>query len=157
MPRARENLSLFIAKTVNDKIIPRIVFDQIANKTEDSRLATSCVLEVYFYLSNASLLNGKFDSSGSFEPLDVLDRQMEKILIEFIVSGDCEEVGRCLNDLHAQHYNHEFLYLVGYHAINKMNEQLMDKLSKLLKVTSSIYMQIDLNDCFSTSLIRVVC
>jgi hypothetical protein len=135
MPRARENLTLFIAKSVSDKIVPRLVFDDITNKLDDNRLAVSCALEVYFYLNNLSLLNDKFDSLGASDSLDVLDAQMERTLREFIVSGDSSEVCKRLNELHAQHYTHEFVYLVGYHAINKMNGKLMDKLAKLLKVS----------------------
>lgn len=133
MPRARENLTLFIAKSIHDRIVPRIVFDNITSKVDDNRVAVSCALEVYFYLNNVSLLKNKFDTRGGFEPLDVLDDQMERALQEFIFSADAKEVAIRLNELGAQHYNHEFVYLVGYYAINKMNEQLMGKLAKLLK------------------------
>lgn len=50
MPRCRENLTLFIAKTVDDKIISRLVFDDITSKLNDNRLAMSCALEVYCFL-----------------------------------------------------------------------------------------------------------
>jgi len=133
MPRAKENLTLFIAKTVNDKVVPRILFDDITSKLNGNRFAVSCALEVYLYLNNPLLLKGKFDTCGGFEPLDKIDEQMENIVREFLVSNDFGEVERRLNSLHVKHYNHKFTSLLGYHAINKMNENLMDKLAKLLK------------------------
>lgn len=135
MPKVRGNLTLFIAKAVEDKIVPRLVFDDITSKLNDNRLAVSCALEVYCYLNNPALLKGKFEACGGFEPLEELDIQMEKILREFLLSGDYEEVGKRLDELHAQHYNHEIVYLAGYYAINQMNEKTMDKLAKLLKVS----------------------
>jgi len=133
MPRAKENMTLFIAKTVNEKVVPRILFDDITSKLNGNRFAVSCALEVYLYLNNPSLLKGKFETCGGFEPLEKIDDQMEKIVREFLVSNDFDEVSKRLTDLHVKHYNHKFTSLLGYHAINMMNETLMDKLAKLLK------------------------
>ncbi|KAI6177259.1 Programmed cell death protein 4-like protein [Aphelenchoides bicaudatus] len=132
-PKARENLTLFIAKTVNDKVVPRLVFDDISSKLNDNRLALSCALEVYCYLNNPALFKGKFEACGGSDPLDELDIKMEWILKEFLLSGDFEEVGKRLDELHAQHYNHEFVYLAGYYSINHMNENIMNQLAGLLK------------------------
>lgn len=99
---------------------------------------------MHSFRNNRVLLKGKFEACGGFEPLDELDNRMELIIREFLVSEDYSEVKRRLNELHAQHYNHEIVYLAGYHAIERMNEKTMDKLSKLLKVAYSLHPQ-DIN------------
>ncbi|KAI6201753.1 hypothetical protein M3Y96_00875900 [Aphelenchoides besseyi] len=132
-PRAREYLALFIAKTVADGTMARIVFDDITSKLNANRQAMSCALEVYMYLNNHSLLKSKFQTVGPCDPLDVLQDQMEKILCEFLLSEDAEEVVERLRALHVIHFHHQLVYLIGFYAMEQMQNSTMEKLAKLLK------------------------
>ncbi|CAD5215522.1 unnamed protein product [Bursaphelenchus okinawaensis] len=133
MPKARKFLATFIAKLITDDIIERIVFDDITSKHNANRQAMSCALEVYMYLNNRALLKGKFEEVGGHAPLHVLKDQMEKILREFLLSGDSNEVAERLRQLHALHFHHEMVYLVGFYAMDRMHDTIMEKLAKLLK------------------------
>ncbi|KAI6239092.1 Programmed cell death protein 4 [Aphelenchoides fujianensis] len=132
-PRAREFLALFIAKTVSDGIMARLVFDDITSKLNHNRQAMSCALEVYTYLNNRPLLRGKFEPAGGYEPLNALHDQMEKILREFLLSEDAAEVVERLRHLHVIHFHHELVYLTGHYAMEKMHTATMEKLANLLK------------------------
>lgn len=93
-------------------------------------------METYSYLHNPRLLASKFETKGSHVPLDTLSNQMERIIREFVLSGDKDEVGRSLHELHCPHFHHEFVFLTGAKALEKMNEKVMGKLAALLKVSS---------------------
>lgn len=133
-PNARGHLAVFIAKAVYDGCIPYKPIGAIENRLSGVRQAVSCIMEVYSYLHNPVILAGKFENKGSHVPLEALKDHMERILREFLLSGDFDEVGRRLKELHAPHFNHEFVYLAGSKALEKMNEKTMDKLASLLKI-----------------------
>ncbi|CAD5221380.1 unnamed protein product [Bursaphelenchus xylophilus] len=133
MPKARGFLGTLIAKLISDGVIGRIAFDDITSKLNHSRQAMSCALEVYMYLNNKALLKGKFEDCGAYAPLEVLRDQMEKILREFLLSGDADEVSERLKELHALHFHHELVYLVGFYALDRMRDTTMEKLAGLLK------------------------
>jgi fucose 4-O-acetylase-like acetyltransferase len=73
---------------------------------------------------------------GGSENLDVLSGQLDKILKEYLLSDDHIEVLERLRTLHVPHYYHQLVYLVGYYALENYNENTMEKLAWLLKVSS---------------------
>lgn len=87
------------------------------------------------YMNNKALLKGKFEDVGAYAPLEVLRDQMEKMLREFLVSGDVDEFCNRLRELHTPHFQHELVYLVGFYALDRMHVTTMAKLAKLLKVS----------------------
>ena len=136
VPDVVTQCALFLSRTIVDDLVqPRFI--ETAVGAADSR---SAALESLSYAARllaarhaAERLHRCWGVPGTQVTADEVKAAMKKILEEFLFSGDVAEASKCLRDLSAEYFHHEFVKLGLIMLLEKSNAEgdLMKLLAKL--------------------------
>uniref|UniRef100_A0A914GW95 Programmed cell death protein 4 n=1 Tax=Globodera rostochiensis TaxID=31243 RepID=A0A914GW95_GLORO len=137
VPKLGETLAVFIAKLIEQNIVPSNVVSFLASKNLDGNESVKNIFaDAFAFANNRHLLNGKCVPSGGHQSLDVLSAQFKLILEEYVQSNDEETAELRLSELKVPHFNHEFVYQAGILALEQMHDHVMSNLAALIKAMS---------------------
>lgn len=137
-PGAPQLVGQFIARAVSDQILSRSYIEGYKGRVdcEYARAALDRATVLLKMSMGGLRIENQWGTGGGQRPVKQLIKEMNLLLKEYILSGDCKEAERCLKDLEVPHFHHEFVYEAIVMVLESKGQKTFKMVLQLLKSLS---------------------